>query len=85
MARAKKATLATTSLKATTTDGMAKYKRMDYPSGARQFGGLESEAINEDGEIILPTDGCKNFDVYVCKDTMKVLWYYEKDGWTEMK
>lgn len=61
------------------------YHRMDYPSKARQFGGLENEAINDDGEIILPTEGCKNFDIFVCKDTMKVLMYYEKDGWTEMK
>lgn len=80
MARTKKATLASASLKATTTDGMAKYKRMGYPSGGRQFIGEEAEAINEDSEIILPTKGCKNSDVFFCVDTCKVLMFYG-DSW----
>ena len=79
MARAKKVTATSLGNGAipNTTDEMAKYKRMGYPSGARQFIGKEAEAINSDSEIILPIEKCKNSDIFFCVDTCKVLMFYD--------
>lgn len=79
MARAKKVTATSLGNGAipNTTDEMAKYKKMGYPSGARQFIGKEAEAINSDSEIILPTEKCKNSDIFFCVDTCKVLMFYD--------
>ena len=85
MARAKKVTatsLGTGAILNTTTDEMAKYKRMGYPSGGRQFIGKEAEAINADSEIILPTTNCKNSDIFFCVDTCKVLMFYDGSWFT---
>lgn len=79
MAR-KKASLGSGAVPNTAINEWAKYKRMGYPSGARQFIGKEAEAINEDSEIILPTTKCKNGDIFFCVDTCKVLMFYG-DSW----